>query len=64
MRAQGRPTNSDEIAAGVPGFGSVVLSSQREELETISRSFHAAAGLDANTVNNRPSFVRPARIPV
>jgi hypothetical protein len=32
----------------------------RAELETISRSFHAAAGLDAKTVNERPSFVRPA----
>jgi hypothetical protein len=30
------------------------------ELETISRSFHVAAGLDAKTVNERPSFVRPA----
>jgi len=26
----------------------------RQELETASRSFHAAAGLDAHTIDNRP----------
>jgi 5-methylphenazine-1-carboxylate 1-monooxygenase len=42
------------------GFAKVEDVISREEMETISRSFHAAAGLDANTVNTRPSFVRPA----
>src|SRR5262249_12129296 len=42
------------------GFARIEDVISREEMETISRSFHAAAGLDADTVNNRPSFVRPA----
>ncbi|HKA72290.1 MAG TPA: flavin-dependent oxidoreductase [Xanthobacteraceae bacterium] len=41
------------------GFSRVEDVISREELESISRSFHAAAGLDAHTVNNRPSFVHP-----
>jgi len=39
------------------GFSRIEDVISREELEGISRSFHAAAGLDAHTVNNRPSFV-------
>jgi 2-polyprenyl-6-methoxyphenol hydroxylase-like FAD-dependent oxidoreductase len=31
----------------------------RQELDTIANSFSAAAGLDVDTVNGRPSFVRP-----
>src|SRR5215475_297836 len=42
------------------GFARIEDVISREELERISRSFHAAAGLDAETVNNRPSFVRPS----
>jgi len=42
------------------GFARIEDVISRQELETISHSFHAAAGLDANTVNNRPSFVPPA----
>ena len=41
------------------GFTRIEDVISREELEAISRSFHSAAGLDPNTVNNRPSFVRP-----
>ncbi len=40
------------------GFARIEDVISREELETITRSFHAAAGLDAETVNNRASFVR------
>jgi len=42
------------------GFARIEDVISREELETISHSFHAAAGLDASTVNGRPSFVPPA----
>jgi 2-polyprenyl-6-methoxyphenol hydroxylase-like FAD-dependent oxidoreductase len=31
----------------------------RQELDSIANSFSAAAGLDVETVNGRPSFVRP-----
>ena len=41
------------------GFARVEDVITHDEMETISRSFHAAAGLDANTVNTRPSFVLP-----
>jgi 2-polyprenyl-6-methoxyphenol hydroxylase-like FAD-dependent oxidoreductase len=33
----------------------------REELDSIAGSFTTAAGLDVETVNNRPSFVRPTQ---
>jgi 5-methylphenazine-1-carboxylate 1-monooxygenase len=33
----------------------------REELEAIAGSFAAAAGLDVETVNSRPSYVRPTQ---
>jgi len=45
------------------GFTRLEEVISRAELEDISRSFHAAAGLDAETVNNRPSFVRRVPIP-
>jgi 2-polyprenyl-6-methoxyphenol hydroxylase-like FAD-dependent oxidoreductase len=40
------------------GFSRIEDVISRAEMETISGSFHAAAGLDVNTVNSRPSFVR------
>src|SRR5262249_14911744 len=39
------------------GFARIEDVISRDEMATISRSFHAAAGLDVETVNNRPSFV-------
>jgi 2-polyprenyl-6-methoxyphenol hydroxylase-like FAD-dependent oxidoreductase len=42
------------------GFRRIEDVISRDELETISRGFHAAAGLDVQTVNTRPSFVRSA----
>ncbi len=45
------------------GFARIEDVISREELETITRSFHAAAGLDAETVNSRASFVRAASPP-
>jgi 2-polyprenyl-6-methoxyphenol hydroxylase-like FAD-dependent oxidoreductase len=41
------------------GFARIEDVVSHAELETISRSFHAVAGLDAKTVNERPSFVEP-----
>jgi 5-methylphenazine-1-carboxylate 1-monooxygenase len=43
------------------GFGRVEDVISREELDAISKSFSAAAGLDPEAVNGRPSFVQPAR---
>jgi 5-methylphenazine-1-carboxylate 1-monooxygenase len=40
------------------GFARIEDVISHEELATISGAFHATAGLDANTVNNRPSYVR------
>ena len=41
------------------GFDRIENVISREELDTIAGSFAAAAGLDVETVNSRPSFVRP-----
>jgi 2-polyprenyl-6-methoxyphenol hydroxylase-like FAD-dependent oxidoreductase len=40
------------------GFARIEDVISHAEMDAISRSFHAAAGLDAATVNTRPSFVR------
>jgi 2-polyprenyl-6-methoxyphenol hydroxylase-like FAD-dependent oxidoreductase len=42
------------------GFTRIEDIISRAELETITRSFHAAAGLDVQTVNDRPSFIASA----
>jgi 2-polyprenyl-6-methoxyphenol hydroxylase-like FAD-dependent oxidoreductase len=42
------------------GFGRVEDVISQEELDAISKSFSAAAGLDPEAVNGRPSFVQPA----
>lgn len=42
------------------GFVNIEDVIPRAELETISRSFQLAAGLDPATLNQRPSFVPPA----
>jgi 2-polyprenyl-6-methoxyphenol hydroxylase-like FAD-dependent oxidoreductase len=41
------------------GFDRIENVISREELDSIAGSFAAAAGLDVETVNTRPSFVRP-----
>jgi len=41
------------------GFDRIENVISREELDSIAGSFAAAAGLDVETVNSRPSFVRP-----
>jgi 5-methylphenazine-1-carboxylate 1-monooxygenase len=41
------------------GFARVEDVVSREELDSITNSFAVAAGLDTETVNNRPSYVRP-----
>jgi 5-methylphenazine-1-carboxylate 1-monooxygenase len=43
------------------GFVRIEDVISREELDSIARSFTTAAGLDVETVNGRPSFVRPIR---
>jgi 2-polyprenyl-6-methoxyphenol hydroxylase-like FAD-dependent oxidoreductase len=43
------------------GFDRIENVISREELDSIAGSFAAAAGLDVETVNNRPSFVRPTQ---
>jgi 2-polyprenyl-6-methoxyphenol hydroxylase-like FAD-dependent oxidoreductase len=43
------------------GFARIDDVISRQELETISSSFAAAAGLDVEAVNGRQSFVPPAR---
>ena len=43
------------------GFARIDDVISRADLEEITRSFSAAAGLDAETVNKRPSFVSPAQ---
>ena len=43
------------------GFARIEDVISREEMETISRSFHAAAGLDANTVNTDRRSCAPHR---
>jgi 5-methylphenazine-1-carboxylate 1-monooxygenase len=43
------------------GFVRIEDVISREELDSIAGSFAAAAGLDVETVNNRPSFVRPTQ---
>jgi 5-methylphenazine-1-carboxylate 1-monooxygenase len=45
------------------GFARIDDVISREDLEAIASSFSAAAGLDAETVNGRPSFVPAARSP-
>jgi len=45
------------------GFARVDDVISRTDLEAITKSFSAAAGLDAETVNGRPSFVPAARSP-
>jgi 5-methylphenazine-1-carboxylate 1-monooxygenase len=42
------------------GFVSIEDVISPEELDSIANSFTAAAGLDVETVNGRPSFVRPS----
>jgi 2-polyprenyl-6-methoxyphenol hydroxylase-like FAD-dependent oxidoreductase len=42
------------------GFASIEDVISREELDSITRTFTAAAGLDTETVNGRPSYVPPA----
>jgi len=44
------------------GFVRIEDVISREELDSIARSFTTAAGLDVETVNSRPSFVRPAQV--
>ena len=44
------------------GFARIEDVISREELDSIARSFTTAAGLDVETVNSRPSFVRPAQV--
>jgi 2-polyprenyl-6-methoxyphenol hydroxylase-like FAD-dependent oxidoreductase len=46
------------------GFARIEDVISRRELETISSSFAAAAGLDVDAVNGRQSFVPPARLAV
>jgi 2-polyprenyl-6-methoxyphenol hydroxylase-like FAD-dependent oxidoreductase len=41
------------------GFAKVEDVISHQELDSIANSFRAAAGLDVETVNGRPSFVRP-----
>jgi 5-methylphenazine-1-carboxylate 1-monooxygenase len=41
------------------GFVRIEDVISRQELDSIARSFTTAAGLDVETVNSRPSFVRP-----
>jgi 2-polyprenyl-6-methoxyphenol hydroxylase-like FAD-dependent oxidoreductase len=43
------------------GFARIEDVISRADLEEIAKSFAAAAGLDAETVNTRPPFVSPAR---
>jgi 2-polyprenyl-6-methoxyphenol hydroxylase-like FAD-dependent oxidoreductase len=43
------------------GFVRIEDVISREELDSIAGSFAAAAGLDVETVNSRPSFVRPTQ---
>jgi 5-methylphenazine-1-carboxylate 1-monooxygenase len=45
------------------GFARIDDVISREDLEAITKSFSAAAGLDAESVNGRPSFVAPAQSP-
>lgn len=45
------------------GFARIEDVISADEMERISQSFQAAAGLDAATVNNRPSFILPAPPP-
>jgi len=42
------------------GFSRIEDVISQQELDSIARSFSAAAGLDVETVNGRPSFVRPS----
>jgi 5-methylphenazine-1-carboxylate 1-monooxygenase len=42
------------------GFARIEDVIARADLEEIAKSFSAAAGLDAETVNERPPFVSPA----
>jgi 5-methylphenazine-1-carboxylate 1-monooxygenase len=44
------------------GFARIEHVISREELDSIARSFTTAAGLDVETVNSRPSFVRPTQV--
>jgi 2-polyprenyl-6-methoxyphenol hydroxylase-like FAD-dependent oxidoreductase len=44
------------------GFVRIEDVISREELDSITRSFTTAAGLDVETVNSRPSFVRQAQV--
>jgi 2-polyprenyl-6-methoxyphenol hydroxylase-like FAD-dependent oxidoreductase len=46
------------------GFARVEDVISRKELDAITTSFSAAAGLDIETVNNRPCFVQPAQSPL
>jgi hypothetical protein len=41
------------------GFDRVEDVISRHELDIITRSFAAAAGLDVETVNHRPSYLSP-----
>jgi 2-polyprenyl-6-methoxyphenol hydroxylase-like FAD-dependent oxidoreductase len=43
------------------GFVRIEDVISREELDSIAGSFAAVAGLDVETVNSRPSFVRPTQ---
>jgi 5-methylphenazine-1-carboxylate 1-monooxygenase len=43
------------------GFARIGDVISRQELDSIAGSFAAAAGLDVEAVNSRPSFVRPTR---
>src|SRR5262249_40600912 len=52
----------EERAPG--GFERIEDVISRTDLEDIARSFAAAAGLDPHDVNERPSFVSPARTPI
>jgi 2-polyprenyl-6-methoxyphenol hydroxylase-like FAD-dependent oxidoreductase len=44
------------------GFARIEDVISREEIDSIARSFTTAAGLDVETVNSRPSFVRQAQV--
>jgi hypothetical protein len=53
----GKPNGVEERAPN--GFVRIEDLISQQELDSIARSFSAVAGLDVETVNGRPSFVRP-----
>ena len=53
----GKPHSVEERALN--GFFRIEDMISQQELDSIARSLSAVAGLDVETVNGRPSFVRP-----